>query len=241
MPYKDLDKRRKFNREYGRRFRRLHPEEARRRTLEYCTRWRARKPTHPCPMCGGPASFTRKYCSYACSNRGHSTKPRMIKSCAICSKPMLVLSWNAAAKYCSRPCLYKHLRRLALTRPVKTEGTQIELALRGELTTRGVSFLANVGVEICRPDMLLPSYKVVIFADGCYWHACPMHCKKLSVMHTKMMQKDRKHDEFLRNRGYHVYRFWEHDINKSPKACIDSIVELQQPISTLTCISVTER
>ena len=201
------------------------------------------------------------------SQRHRYVGPRTFeRTCVICSNPYFIQlrrpsdlrkGWHQR-KTCSNGCNRKlrsqihmgmslsisardKIRHARVLFPNKIhETTTIELALRNELTSRGVSFVVDVPMIICRPDIFLPSYRVVIFADGCYWHGCPEHFKTLKPFHAKALQRDRRQDEYLRKRGYAVYRFWEHDIRHSAKTCIDSILELSKPLSTTTQISTME-
>ena len=70
-------------------------------------------------------------------------------------------------------------------------------------------------------DFYLPGQKIVIQADGCYWHGCPVHYPK---SHIERVKRDKKQDLILNTNGYKVYRFWEHEINESVEKCINSIV-----------------
>lgn len=70
-----------------------------------------------------------------------------------------------------------------------------------------------------QPDVVIPSLKIVLFADGCFYHSCPKHghtprshraywVPKLA----RNLRRDANHGRCLRRRGYHVWRFWEHDL-----------------------------
>jgi len=64
----------------------------------------------------------------------------------------------------------------------------------------------------------------VIFADGCYWHGCPIHlphCKKIK----QHLQQDSFITHFLEKKGWIVFRFWEHEINEDAEGCIDKVLQ----------------
>jgi very-short-patch-repair endonuclease len=67
--------------------------------------------------------------------------------------------------------------------------------------------------------------KVAIEIDGCFYHGCLLHCpeavKYAWIRNT--MNRDKAKTSFLRNRGWVVLRFWEHDIEKRLSWVIDSI------------------
>lgn len=72
-----------------------------------------------------------------------------------------------------------------------------------------------------RPDFLFASRKLVVFVDGCFWHACG-RCFRLPKKNRSFWRKkiglnikrDRNIDRQLRKLGFKVVRFWEHEIEK---------------------------
>ncbi|MGW7466830.1 very short patch repair endonuclease [Streptomyces xantholiticus] len=72
-------------------------------------------------------------------------------------------------------------------------------------------------------DMVFRPVKLAVFIDGCYWHGCPEHyvrpktnCGYWSDKVTRNVTRDRDTDERLRQAGWTVLRFWEHE---SPNDC----------------------
>jgi len=84
-----------------------------------------------------------------------------------------------------------------------------------------------------RPDILFPEEKIVIFLDGCFWHACG-RCghvpKSNSVFWTRKLEgtrrRDRKNTRNLRKQGFIVMRAWEHSI-RNGKSLHQFIKKLQ--------------
>ena len=70
-----------------------------------------------------------------------------------------------------------------------------------------------------RPDVYFPQQRLVVFLDGCFWHACPK-CGRLPKSRTEFwttkIQNNRRRDQSisrrLRRKGYHVMRLWEHSL-----------------------------
>ncbi len=69
------------------------------------------------------------------------------------------------------------------------------------------------------PDFVFTACRIAVFIDGCFWHACPKHCrmpasnrdyweKKIS----RNVQRDRVVNRELKRRKWVVIRFWEHDL-----------------------------
>ncbi|MEU0597975.1 very short patch repair endonuclease [Streptomyces sp. NPDC006393] len=76
-------------------------------------------------------------------------------------------------------------------------------------------------------DMVFRPAKVAVFIDGCYWHGCPEHYVSpktnpgyWSDKVARNMARDRDTDERLREAGWLVLRFWEH---QSAEECSEAI------------------
>ncbi|MGC9436459.1 very short patch repair endonuclease [Streptomyces sp. WG5] len=76
-------------------------------------------------------------------------------------------------------------------------------------------------------DMVFRSAKVAVFIDGCYWHGCPEHYVPpktnsgyWSEKVVRNIKRDRDTDERLREAGWLVLRFWEHEPSDT---CADKI------------------
>lgn len=102
--------------------------------------------------------------------------------------------------------------------------TKIELKIEQELKNRNISYEKQKPLcDISVVDFYLPENNIVIQADGCYWHGCEEYKHKINKKITKNMIRDRYQNKVLISQGYRVYHFWEHDINRSVKECIDKI------------------
>ena len=114
------------------------------------------------------------------------------------------------------------IRIARLNNPLSVfKDTNIELKIEAELIKRGINYQKQVPLcKIARVDFYLPEYRIVIQADGCYWHNCPIHG---GTKFTKSVEKSIKQDNILTFNGFNVYRFWEHDIKKSVEDCINKI------------------
>lgn len=70
-----------------------------------------------------------------------------------------------------------------------------------------------------QPDFLIPSLRLAIFADGCFYHCCPRHGhtpKSNTHYWVPKLARNRKRDaasrKALRAMGFTVFRAWEHDL-----------------------------
>lgn len=78
----------------------------------------------------------------------------------------------------------------------------------------------NVGGMLGKPDAVFQEERVVVFVDGCFWHACP-HCKrKLPETNREYwkgkigrnVERDQHNEEALITDGWRVIRIWEHEM-----------------------------
>jgi DNA mismatch endonuclease (patch repair protein) len=81
------------------------------------------------------------------------------------------------------------------------------------------------------PDFYFPRARLIVFVDGCFWHACPV-CKRNSPQTRADFwqqkidgnrRRDNRTRRKLRQQGYSVFRIWEHDVRGRPDRCIGKI------------------
>ena len=72
-----------------------------------------------------------------------------------------------------------------------------------------------------KPDFIFLNKKIIVFADGCFWHGCkcktmPVHNKEFwSIKINKNIKRDKYVTNKLRKMGYHVFRIKECNIKKN--------------------------
>lgn len=78
-----------------------------------------------------------------------------------------------------------------------------------------------------KPDYLIPSLNLVLFADGCYWHGCPQHGrvpednrKYWEAKFDRNKRRDRQVTRRLRHEGYVVLRLWDHDLKGTAASAV---------------------
>lgn len=86
---------------------------------------------------------------------------------------------------------------------------------------------------IGNPDLFFPSCNVVVFLDGCFWHGCPMcgHIPKTNSLywHTKIernKERDVKQRAALREQGFEVVQYWEHELKENMPRCINLLEDI---------------
>jgi DNA mismatch endonuclease (patch repair protein) len=113
--------------------------------------------------------------------------------------------------------------RSAIMRRIRSSGTAIEDRLyeiiRDVLGPRW-RIDRNVRILPGKPDVLIPSLRVAIFSDGCFYHCCPLHGhvpKSNTDYWRPKLERNRRRDRraahLLRAMGYAVWRFWSHELS----------------------------
>lgn len=72
-----------------------------------------------------------------------------------------------------------------------------------------------------KPDFVFRIKKLALFIDGCFWHGCSK-CNLIPKTNTdywsKKIKYNKERDKLitsqLRKNGWHVLRFWEHNLDK---------------------------
>ena len=108
----------------------------------------------------------------------------------------------------------------------KNKKTSIEQILESKLIERSIEYNAQfplIGITVA--DFYLPKYKVVVYADGDFWHRSRWAEKQ------GVMEKDIKQNKILTDSGYKVFRFSESEINISADQCVDVILSYIHSIS----------
>lgn len=98
---------------------------------------------------------------------------------------------------------------------MKRQDTTIERKIEEGLKKNHIYYKKYIPLcNITVADFYLPKYKLVIYADGDYWHSLSL-----------VKNRDKKQNIILKQNGYQVLRFWEHEINRSVGECVNKIKE----------------
>jgi DNA mismatch endonuclease (patch repair protein) len=105
-----------------------------------------------------------------------------------------------------------------------------EMLIRREAYRRGLRYRVDAslpGMPRRRADMVFIGRRVAVFVDGCFWHSCPQHHSVPRANREWWLEKlrrnterDRETDAHLRELGWTVLRFWEHE---EPVMAVDVI------------------
>lgn len=199
-------------------------------------RWRGGKIKRTCEICGNEFMVNQhkikilqaKFCSKNCFHvwqkehlKGENSyfwKGGLVKrTCLLCSKDFSVKpsdTKKGRGKFCSHSCngawQMKHS---------KNKNTFIELKVEEMLKKLGIEFESQKLIPEGRTvsDFYIPEQRLVIYADGTYWHKSEMAKKK------GVINKDQCQDFLLGMNGYKVLRLPEKEITENPRKCIRRI------------------
>lgn len=115
----------------------------------------------------------------------------------------------------------------------RSRDTKPELALRSALHARGLRY--RVGIRpiadaLYTADIVFRSTRIAVFVDGCFWHGCKDHGRKIATNTnywnakiTRNRERDATVNKMLRDAGWLPVRVWEHE---SPETAADRIATL---------------
>lgn len=97
-----------------------------------------------------------------------------------------------------------------------------ELAVRRLVHAAGlryrVDFAPMAGNRRLKADLVFTRARVAVFVDGCFWHGCPRHhtaARRNAEFWAAKVAANRARDDrvnsLLREAGWTVLRFWEHE------------------------------
>jgi DNA mismatch endonuclease, patch repair protein len=122
---------------------------------------------------------------------------------------------------------------------VRGKDTKAEVALRRALHRRGVRFRLHAPDVLGRPDIVIRSKRLAVFADGDMWHGNAWRLRGLDRLEemfpnntefwTKKIRRNIERDREVTSRltkdGWTVVRLWESDILADPDAAASKVLE----------------
>lgn len=98
---------------------------------------------------------------------------------------------------------------------------------------KGVRFRKNVRSLFGNPDISIKKYKIVIFIDSCFWHACPIH-GNIPKSNTdfwkdkleRNKERDLKVNAYYMDKAWTVIRLWEHELKEDFDGVIERIYQI---------------
>ncbi|WP_287004220.1 very short patch repair endonuclease [Gordonia sputi] len=110
----------------------------------------------------------------------------------------------------------------ASMRSNRRRDTKPEIEVRKLLHASGlryrVDYAPDRGHLRNRADVVFTRRKVAVFIDGCFWHGCEAHHRLPAANRgywaakvERNRERDNRVDAMLRDGGWTVLRFWEHE------------------------------
>jgi DNA mismatch endonuclease (patch repair protein) len=120
------------------------------------------------------------------------------------------------------PDVFTKARRSEVMSRIRGRGNRTtELAMIAFFRRHGITGWRRHRPVFGRPDFVFPKLRLAVFVDGCFWHACPRHCRmplgNRAFWRAKLQrnqQRDRLVRRTLQSRGWRVLRIWEHELAK---------------------------
>lgn len=113
---------------------------------------------------------------------------------------------------------------------IRGKDTSPELKIRKKLYSQGLRGYRVHYQLPGRPDITFTRYRIAVFIDGCYWHKCPECFTEPQTRREFWMNKinrnverDKEINLLLESDGWHVLRFWEHQVRKDAQSVVDMI------------------
>lgn len=120
---------------------------------------------------------------------------------------------------------------------IRSKDTKPELLLRKALWRAGTRYRLRPKLP-GRPDLVFFGVRLAVFVDGCFWHMCPVHGRRpqsnTSYWSAKIagnLARDKRVNESLSSMGWHVLRFWEHEIKDDVGAVVQEISNCRNRLS----------
>lgn len=122
-------------------------------------------------------------------------------------------------------------KRSEIMKRVKSTSHLEELVGKA-LWEHGIRYRKNVKDLVGKPDIAIKKYKVVIFIDSCFWHACPLHGRmpKSNIEYwSKKLERNKARDQevnrYYLDNNWHIKRVWEHELKEDFTGTINSLAK----------------
>ncbi len=122
-------------------------------------------------------------------------------------------------------------QRSKIMSKIRAKNSVPELLLRKALWAKNFRFRIHRKDLPGKPDLVIEKYKLAVFVDGDFWHGYHWENRKPKTNQSfwiakieRNMQRDSFVNEHLQLLGYHVMRFWEHEVKRNLPACVNQVM-----------------
>lgn len=117
---------------------------------------------------------------------------------------------------------------------IRSKDTKAEIVLRKALWHKGIRYRKNYKLLSGTPDIAITKYRIAVFVDGDFWHAKGHENNPGEQIATnktfwvaklkRNVERDKYVNELLLEQGWLVLRFWESDVKKNLRKCVDEVM-----------------
>lgn len=120
---------------------------------------------------------------------------------------------------------------------VSLKGGKSETILAHAIWHTGLRYRRNHKALPGSPDIAITKYKVAVFVDGEFWHGENWEERKHKLKNNRdywiekieeNMARDKRNDALLVEMGWTPIHFWEKEIKKDLKRCVEKVVDAVQ-------------
>ncbi len=132
---------------------------------------------------------------------------------------------------------YTTKQRSELMGKIKSQNTKPELKLKKALWNLGYRYRKSLKKLPGSPDIVYSKYQLAIFIDGEFWHGYNWSEKKTRIKTNREfwipkiernIQRDKLNNQLLTDAGWHVIRFWEHELKNDFDGCVNKVISYLQ-------------
>ena len=149
------------------------------------------------------------------------------------TRPTVSRIWKSVVSQgCLVPEKISQETRSRMMSGIRGRDTKPELLIRRHLHAQGLRFRLDARDLPGRPDIVLPRWKTVVFAHGCFWHR-HKDCSFFRLPKTRPefwadkiqrnVERDRIALERLRDEGWRVAIIWECALRKEQDHTLDRL------------------
>lgn len=118
---------------------------------------------------------------------------------------------------------------------VRSSGSEIERVLGAALWREGLRYRKQYKTISGRPDFVLVALKIAIFCDSSFWHGRGWPEAADAIKTNKVfwvnkieynIRRDCEVNELLADLGWNVLRFWDDEILKQTRSCVQRVQAL---------------
>jgi DNA mismatch endonuclease, patch repair protein len=115
---------------------------------------------------------------------------------------------------------------------IRGKDTGPERLVAEALADRGLQWERHSPDLPGRPDLVFRKLKVAVFIDGDFWHGWKFNdwrhklSEKWEAKIGATRRRDRVNHHALENMGWRIVRIWEHQIEASPRRCINRLIRV---------------